>query len=76
MLSGETQQKPSTLELEAVGEGICVSDHVFFFSVVEGMSIKSLEENLSLCRINNNSSYHLLNTYYILDSRQACYVVV
>lgn len=35
-LSGETQQKHSMLELEAVGEGICVSDHVF--PVVEGMS--------------------------------------
>lgn len=35
-LSGETQQKPSMLELEAVGEGIFVSNHVF--PVVEGMS--------------------------------------
>lgn len=45
-LSGETQQKPSMLELEAVGEGICVSDHVF--PVVEGTSIKSSGEHVSL----------------------------
>lgn len=35
-----------------------------------------MREHLSLCRINNNSSCHLLNTYYVLDSGQACYAVV
>lgn len=39
-----------------------------FFPVVEEVEIKSLGENVSLCRINNNRSYHLLNTYYVLDS--------
>lgn len=29
--SGETHQKSSTLELETVGEGICVSDYIFLW---------------------------------------------
>lgn len=41
---------------------------VYVFPVVKEIQIKSLGENLSLCRINNNSSYHLLSTsmYYTL----------
>ena len=36
---------------------------LFVFPVVEGMTIKCLGENLSLYRINSNSSCHLWSTY-------------
>lgn len=36
--------------------------------MVEGVRIKSLGENLSLCKTNNNSTYHLLSTYCVLES--------
>lgn len=34
---------------------------VYVFPVVNEIQIKNLGENLSLCRINSNSSYHLLS---------------
>lgn len=72
-LSGETKHRSlahwSWRQEERGFVSVCV------FPMVEEMKIKGLGENLSLCRI-NNSSYHLLSTYYELDSEQACYMVV